>query len=135
MPQTLLLRSMVPTDWPGIWGLLEPVFRAGETFPHDPAITEAEAHHQWVELSQVVVVAVAVDVQHSDGVQAGEERGPFWGATTSSPIPSLSGPMWPTLVMWWQRPHDAGASARASASIPSRKPSGSVTAPCNSTWW
>ncbi|MEB3325035.1 MAG: hypothetical protein VKM17_06815 [Cyanobacteriota bacterium] len=41
-------------------------------FPHDPAITEAEAHHQWMELSQVVVVAVAVDVQHSDGVQAGE---------------------------------------------------------------
>jgi len=26
-----------------VWALLEPVFRAGETFPHDPAITEAEA--------------------------------------------------------------------------------------------
>jgi L-amino acid N-acyltransferase YncA len=77
MPQTLLLRSMVPTDWPGIWGLLEPVFRAGETFPHDPAITEAEAHHQWVGLSQVVVVALAADAQNSDGVQAGE--GPLLG--------------------------------------------------------
>ena len=26
-----------------MWALLEPVFRAGEAFPHDPAITEAEA--------------------------------------------------------------------------------------------
>lgn len=72
MPQTLLIRAMVPADWPGIWGLLEPVFRAGETFPHNPAITEAEARHQWVALSQVVVVAVAVDALNSDGLASGE---------------------------------------------------------------
>jgi hypothetical protein len=34
------------------------VFRAGETFPHDPAITEAEAQVAWVEQSQAVMVAV-----------------------------------------------------------------------------
>jgi L-amino acid N-acyltransferase YncA len=38
--------------------MLEGVFRAGETFPHDPAITEAEARVAWVEQSQVVMVAV-----------------------------------------------------------------------------
>lgn len=38
--------------------MLEPVFRAGETFPHDPAITEAEAQVAWVEQSQAVMVAV-----------------------------------------------------------------------------
>ena len=38
--------------------MLEPVFRSGETFPNDPAITEAEAQLSWVEPSQVVMVAV-----------------------------------------------------------------------------
>ena len=41
-----------------MWALLEPVFRAGETFPHDPAISEAEAQLAWVERSQAVMVAV-----------------------------------------------------------------------------
>ena len=41
-----------------MWALLEPVFRAGETFPHDPAISEAEAQLAWVEQSQAVMVAV-----------------------------------------------------------------------------
>ena len=43
-----------------MWALLEPVFRAGETFPHDPAITEAEARMAWVEQNQAVMVAVEV---------------------------------------------------------------------------
>jgi L-amino acid N-acyltransferase YncA len=34
------------------------MFRAGETFPHDPAISEAEAQLTWVEQSQAVMVAV-----------------------------------------------------------------------------
>ena len=41
-----------------MWALLEPVFRAGETFPHDPAITEAEALVAWVGQSRAVMVAV-----------------------------------------------------------------------------
>ncbi len=41
-----------------MWALLEPVFRAGETFPHDPSITETEARRAWVEQSQAVMVAV-----------------------------------------------------------------------------
>ena len=49
---------MKEADWPAVWALLEPVFRAGETFPHDPAITEAEARVAWVEQSQTVMVAV-----------------------------------------------------------------------------
>ena len=36
------------------------MFRAGETFPHDPAITEAEARMAWVELNQAVMVAVDI---------------------------------------------------------------------------
>jgi GNAT superfamily N-acetyltransferase len=54
----LQIRPYEPADWPAVWALLEPVFRAGETFPHDPAITEAEAKVAWVEQSQAVMVAV-----------------------------------------------------------------------------
>ena len=54
----LQIRPYEPPDWPALWALLEPVFRAGETFPHDPAITEAEAQVAWVEQSQAVMVAV-----------------------------------------------------------------------------
>jgi len=52
------VRPFEPGDWPGVWRVLEPVFRAGETFPHDPAISEAEARVSWVEQSQAVMVAV-----------------------------------------------------------------------------
>jgi ribosomal protein S18 acetylase RimI-like enzyme len=54
----LQIRSYGAADWPAVWALLEPVFRAGETFPHDPAIKEAEARVAWVEQSQAVMVAV-----------------------------------------------------------------------------
>ena len=56
-PSLLQIRPYGAADWPGVWALLEPVFRAGETFPHDPAITEAEAQQAWVEQSQAVMVA------------------------------------------------------------------------------
>jgi hypothetical protein len=46
-----------PADWPKVWTLLEPVFRAGETFSHDPAITEDVALAAWVKQSQAVMVA------------------------------------------------------------------------------
>ena len=52
------IRPYEPADWPAVWALLEPVFRAGETFPHDPAITEAEARLAWMEQTQAVMVAV-----------------------------------------------------------------------------
>jgi L-amino acid N-acyltransferase YncA len=58
LPTPLQIRPFEPADWPGLWALLEPMFRAGETFPHDPAITEAEAQLAWVEQSQAVMVAV-----------------------------------------------------------------------------
>jgi L-amino acid N-acyltransferase YncA len=57
-PSPLRIRPYEAADWPAVWALLEPVFRAGETFPHDPAISEAEAQLAWVEQNQVVMVAV-----------------------------------------------------------------------------
>ncbi|MFM7547548.1 MAG: GNAT family N-acetyltransferase, partial [Cyanobacteriota bacterium] len=54
----LQIRPYEATDWPALWALLEPVFCAGGTFPHDPWITEAEARVLWVEHSQAVMVAM-----------------------------------------------------------------------------
>jgi len=54
----LQIRPYDPADWPAVWALLEPVFRAGDTFPHDPAIPEEQARALWVEHSQAVMVAV-----------------------------------------------------------------------------
>jgi L-amino acid N-acyltransferase YncA len=54
----LQIRPFEAADWPAVWALLEPVFRSGETFPHDPAISEAEARSLWVEQSQAVLVAL-----------------------------------------------------------------------------
>jgi L-amino acid N-acyltransferase YncA len=54
----LQIRFYREADWPAVWALLEPVFRAGETFPHDPAITAEDARLSWVGQSQAVQVAV-----------------------------------------------------------------------------
>ena len=58
MAPPLQIQCFEQADWPAVWALLEPVFRAGEAFPHDPAITEAEAKVAWVEHSQAVMVAM-----------------------------------------------------------------------------
>ncbi|WP_233130278.1 hypothetical protein [Synechococcus sp. 1G10] len=61
MASPLQIRLFEPADWPGVWRLLEPVFHAGETFPHDPAISETEARVIWVEQSQTAMVALDAD--------------------------------------------------------------------------
>ena len=37
-------------DWPALWDILRPVFRAGETYAVDAGIDEASARRAWVEL-------------------------------------------------------------------------------------
>lgn len=52
------VRTYAPGDWPALWAIMEPVFRQGETYAFDPAITEAEAHRVWIELPAATYVAV-----------------------------------------------------------------------------
>ena len=61
MASPLQIRPYEQADWPAVWALLEPVFRAGETFPHDPAISESEAQLAWVKQNQAVMIAVDGD--------------------------------------------------------------------------
>ena len=55
---TITIRAYEPSDWAGTWLILEPVFRAGETFPMSPDITEADAHTHWIEHPQATFVAL-----------------------------------------------------------------------------
>ena len=41
------IREATALDWPAIWGILEPVIRAGETFTWDRDTTEAQARERW----------------------------------------------------------------------------------------
>jgi len=43
------LRLARPDDWPGLWEILCPVFRAGDTYMVSPEIAEPEARHYWTE--------------------------------------------------------------------------------------
>lgn len=52
------IRPYDPTDWPAVWAMLAPVFRAGETYAVPRDITEQDAHRMWIELPRAVRVAV-----------------------------------------------------------------------------
>jgi ribosomal protein S18 acetylase RimI-like enzyme len=45
-------------DWGATWRIIEPVFRAGETYAFSPDITEKEAHKVWVEAPSATFVAL-----------------------------------------------------------------------------
>ena len=52
------IRVFEESDWAIAWQMIEPVFRAGETYTFSPEITEEEAHKVWVELPSATFVAV-----------------------------------------------------------------------------
>lgn len=43
----MMIRLYSPADWSAVWGLLEPVSRAGETYTVARDITEQEAQRLW----------------------------------------------------------------------------------------
>lgn len=43
------IRRFDEQDWAATWQIIEPVFRAGETYPFSPEITEEEAYKAWIE--------------------------------------------------------------------------------------
>jgi L-amino acid N-acyltransferase YncA len=56
------IREARPEDWPGIWAILEPVIRAGETFTWDRDTAEDEARARWFKQAPgQTFVAVAAD--------------------------------------------------------------------------
>jgi ribosomal protein S18 acetylase RimI-like enzyme len=54
----MLIRPYTSGDWPQVWAVLEPVFRAGETYPVPLDIDEADARRLWTSPPKAVFVAV-----------------------------------------------------------------------------
>lgn len=52
-----IIRPFVQSDWPATWRIIEPVFRAGDTYSFAADITEEEAFRVWVEVPAVTFVA------------------------------------------------------------------------------
>ncbi len=42
------IRRFQPGDWPAVWSILEPVFRAGDTYAVDMEVSEEAARKLWV---------------------------------------------------------------------------------------
>jgi len=55
------IRPFEENDWAAIWKIIEPVFRAGETYAFSPDITKVEAHNVWIDGPAATFVAVDED--------------------------------------------------------------------------
>ena len=64
--EPLAIREARDGDWPGIWAVMEPVLRAGETYCWDTSLTQEQARPLWLEPAPAVVF-----VAERDGVVAG----------------------------------------------------------------
>ena len=53
----IAIRPLAAVDWAAAWQIIEPVFRAGETYAFAPDIAEAEAHKVWVEIPAATFIA------------------------------------------------------------------------------
>jgi ribosomal protein S18 acetylase RimI-like enzyme len=52
------VRPIEEADWQGVWHIIEPVFRAGETYPYPMDISEQEAHRNWVDTPTATYVVI-----------------------------------------------------------------------------
>ncbi len=52
------IRLFEDADWPEVWSILEPIFRAGETYAYSPLITTEEAKDVWTRMPQETYVAM-----------------------------------------------------------------------------
>ena len=55
----MTIRPATDADWPGIWAILEPVFRAGTTYAIDRDISEEAARAYWLRAPAACYVSVA----------------------------------------------------------------------------
>lgn len=53
----MVIRPFEDADWPGVWAILEPIFRAGETYAYPIDITEPDARTAWIDKPLATYVA------------------------------------------------------------------------------
>jgi RimJ/RimL family protein N-acetyltransferase len=54
---TVTVRAFDERDWPAVWRLMEPIVRAGETYPYAMDLDEAGARHLWLDVTEACYVA------------------------------------------------------------------------------
>ena len=54
----MLIRPYTPEDWDLVWAILEPVFRAGDTYAIRTDIAAGEAREYWTSSAKQVFVAI-----------------------------------------------------------------------------
>lgn len=52
------IRSFLESDWSSVWAILQPVFKAAETYAFDPDMTEQEGYSTWIDLPKATFVAI-----------------------------------------------------------------------------
>lgn len=55
------IRNFRPDDWPAVWGVLEPVFRTGDTYGVPRGISSREAQARWTDAPKSVFVVEGVE--------------------------------------------------------------------------
>ena len=55
------IRPIREADWPAVWQFMEPVVRAGETYPYAIDMTVEGARRMWIEAPAETYVAVDAD--------------------------------------------------------------------------
>jgi RimJ/RimL family protein N-acetyltransferase len=58
-----IIRVYKEKDWPQVWKIIEPVFRAGATYAFSPEITDQEAKKVWIENPKATYVCIGKDRQ------------------------------------------------------------------------
>ena len=58
LPAGMSIRNFAEADWPAVWAVMEPVFRAGDTYSFARDIDELEAHQVWIDNPARTFVAV-----------------------------------------------------------------------------
>ncbi len=52
----ITIRSYEEKDWPEVWAVIEPVFRAGSTYAFSPEISEVESKNVWIEAPKATYI-------------------------------------------------------------------------------
>jgi L-amino acid N-acyltransferase YncA len=57
MAANINIRPFIEADWPAVWEIMEPVIRAGDTYPYAMDMTIDGARQMWLEIPSATYVA------------------------------------------------------------------------------
>ena len=61
MAANINIRPFIEADWPAVWEIMEPVIRAGDTYPYAMDMTIDGARQMWLEIPSATYVAEDAD--------------------------------------------------------------------------